>query len=199
MIIIDGTEMRTASQWAKKRRAVLKRQEKKGLRRSWSIPGGDVASATFYREDQTRPYNKKELQRARSQRRRLEKTRKERLSCRCCGEYFGRDARYELEDGLCSFCSRPHTAWQWLSQKRCTPRRGEEPTGIRPRYWNSDEREWAESDKVWYYYTDKQVSRVADSRYEKLRALYIKLFGGWETIDLNNTKYDGHAWWEQGK
>ena len=195
MIIIDGTEMRTASQWAKKRRAVLKRQLKKGVSRCWKIPGGDVASATFYREDQTRPYNKKELQRARSQRRRLEKTRKERLSCRCCGEYFGRDARYELEDGLCEFCCRPHTAWQWLSQKRCVPRRGEEPTGMHPWYWDPETDGWADSEKEWYYYTAEQVRPVTDKRFEKLKALYIRIFGGWETIDLEHTAYDGHAWW----
>lgn len=195
MITVDGVEMRTAIQWAKKRRAVLKRQEKKGLRRSWSIPGGDVASATFYREDQTRPFNKKELQRAQRQRRRLEKTRKARLSCKCCGQYFGRDAVYELENGLCDFCRKPHTAWQWLAHKRCAPKTGEEPTGIRPRYWNPDERVWAESDKVWYYYTDKQVSKISDKRFERLKALYIKAYGGWETIDLEHTEYDGHMWW----
>ena len=195
MIIIDGTEMRTASQWAKKRRAVLKRQLKKGVSRCWKIPGGDVASATFYREDQTRPYNKKELQRDRSQRRRLEKTRKERLSCRCCGEYFGRDARYELEDGLCDFCRKPHTAWQWLNYAHCAPKTGKEPTGIHPRYWDSETDGWKDSEKKWYYYTDKQVSKISDKRFERLKALYVKAFGGWETIDLEHTDYDGHAWW----
>ena len=100
MITVNGIEMRTEAQWAKRRRAVLKRQLKKGVSRCWKIPGGGDADATFYREDQTRPYNKRELQRAKSQHRKMEKTRRERLSCRCCGEYYGREARYELEDGL---------------------------------------------------------------------------------------------------
>ena len=95
MIIIDGIEMRTAAQWAKKHRAVLKRQLKKGVYRTWNTPGG-LVSADFYSEEQTRPYNKKELRRARKERRDLEKTRKERLSCRCCGEYFGQYAKWEL-------------------------------------------------------------------------------------------------------
>ena len=195
MITVNGIEMRTEAQWAKRRRAVLKRQLKKGVSRCWKIPGGGDADATFYREDQTRPYNKRELQRAKSQHRKMEKTRRERLSCRCCGEYYGREARYELEDGLCSFCHRPHTAWQWLNYAHCAPKAGVEPAGMHPRYWDPDEREWAESDKIWYYYTDKQVLRITDSRYEKLKALYIKLFGGWDTIDLDNTEYNGHAWW----
>ena len=195
MIIIDGKEMRTASQWAAKKRAVLKRQLKKGVSRCWKIPGGGDADAVFYSEDQTRPFNKRELQRARNQLRRLEKTRKERLSCRCCGEYFGRDAVYELENGLCDFCRKPHTAWQWLAHKRCAPKTGEEPTGMHPRYWNPETEEWDNSEKEWYYYTAEQVRPVTEKRFEKLKALYIRIFGGWETIDLEHTAYNGHAWW----
>lgn len=195
MIIIDGTEMRTEKQWAQKQRAVLKRQLTKGMRKEWHKPGGRLTSAVFYREDQTRPYNQREIRRDRSQRRRLEKTRKERLSCRCCGEYFGRDAVYELENRLCDFCRKPHTAWQWLAHKRCAPKTEEEPTGMHPRYWNPETDEWADSEKEWYYYTAEQVRPVTDKRFEKLKALYIRIFGGWETIDLEHTAYDGHAWW----
>ena len=31
---------------------------------------------------------------------------------------------------------------------------------------------------------------------DKEAEMYIKKFGGWETIDLEHTEYDGHAWWE---
>lgn len=195
MITVDGVEMRTEKQWAQKQRAVLKRQLTKGMRKEWHKPGGRLTSAVFYREDQTRPYNQREIRRARSQRRKMEKTREARLSCKCCGEYFGREARYELENGLCDFCRKPHTAWQWLNYAHCAPKAGEGPSGMRPRYWDPDTEEWKDSEKEWYYYTDKQVSKISDKRFERLKALYIKAYGGWETIDLEHTEYDGHMWW----
>ena len=69
MIDVNGVEMRTEAQWAQKYRAVLKRQIEKGVRREWYVPGGKTAEAVFYREDQTRPYNKRELQKAKKKRR----------------------------------------------------------------------------------------------------------------------------------
>ena len=69
MIDVNGVEMRTEAQWAQKYRAVLKRQLEKGVRREWYVPGGKTAEAVFYREDQTRPYNKRELQKAKKKRR----------------------------------------------------------------------------------------------------------------------------------
>lgn len=195
MIKIDGVELRTEAQWGQKYRAVLKRQIGKGVKRQWIKPGGRSASAVFYREDQTRPYNQKEIRRAQRKRQELERTRKERLSCRCCGEYFGRDARFQLKDGLCEFCCKPHTAWQWLDQKHCAPKRGEKPTGRHPRYWNPETDGWEDSPKEWFYYASTQVSRVSDKRFERLKSIYIKQYGGWDTIDLEHTTYDGHTWW----
>ena len=93
------------------------------------------------------------------------------------------------------FCERPHTAWQWLYHKRCAPKKGEEPVGRHPVYRDAETDKWKESGKEWYYYGAEQVSMVPDKRYEKLKDLYIKMFGGWEEIDLENTKYDGHKWW----
>ena len=66
---------------------------------------------------------------------------------------------------------------------------------MHPRYWDPDTEEWKDSEKEWYYYTDKQVSKISDKRFERLKALYIKAYGGWETIDLEHTEYDGHMWW----
>ena len=195
MIIENGIELRTEAQWAEKRRAVFKRQLEKGVTKEWYITKRKTAEAVFYREDQTRPFNQKELRSARKKRRDLIRTRKARLSCECCGDYFGREARYELKDGLCRYCRKPHTAWQWLSQKHLAPRKGEIPEGKHPVYPDMDTRSWKESDKEWYYYTAEQVSPVSDKRYDRLKALYIKLYGGWETIDLENTTYDGHVWW----
>ena len=71
MIDVNGVEMRTEAQWAQKYRAVLKRQLEKGVRREWYVPGGKTAEAVFYREDQTRPYNKRELQKAKKKRRQV--------------------------------------------------------------------------------------------------------------------------------
>ena len=195
MIEVDGSILMTEAQWAVKHRAVLKRQLKKGEVREWYIPGGRTAVAAFYCEDQTRPFNRRELQKARKKRREMEKTRKARLSCKCCGEYFGRYAKSELEGGLCSFCRKPHTAWQWLAYKHFTPKKGEEPEGRYPVHWDPAIEDWIESEKEWYYYKASQVSPVDEERFEKLKGLYIKTYGGWETIDLDNTTYDGHKWW----
>lgn len=41
MINIDGIEYRTAAQWEKKHRHVLKGQLKKGVERSWRSPNGN--------------------------------------------------------------------------------------------------------------------------------------------------------------
>lgn len=191
MIVIDGIEMRTEAQWARKNRAVLKRQLSKGLKREWRSSMG-LESAIFYREDQTRQYNAKELRHARSMRRAKDAERKSRLSCKCCGEYVGRDIG---RDKLCDFCAKPHTAWQWMNYKHFAPRKDAVPEGKRPIHWNPETDTWVESEKEWFYYTAEQVVPVPEKRYERLKALYIKRFGGWETIDLEHTDYDGHAWW----
>ena len=73
MIRENGVDLRTKTQWAEKYRAVLKRQIKKGVRKEWYSPVGKTA-AVFYREDQTRPFNQRELRRARKKKRDLERT-----------------------------------------------------------------------------------------------------------------------------
>lgn len=195
MIIEDGVALMTEAQWGQKHRAVLKRQRDKGIVKTWYKDPTHKVSATFYREDQTRPYNQREMAKARKRQRDLAKTRKERLSCKCCGAYYGRYARQELEHGLCSFCVDDHTAWQWLRYRKCIPRKGEEPEKVHPKYWDPERETWRESEKGWYYYTSDQVKKVDDRKYTKLKALYVKKFGGWEEIDLETTTYDGRAWW----
>lgn len=54
MINIDGIEYRTAAQWEKKHRHVLKGQLKKGVERSWRSPNGNE-TMMFYSVEQTRP------------------------------------------------------------------------------------------------------------------------------------------------
>ena len=147
MINDNGIELRTEAQWAAKHRAVLKRERGKGLMREWYITQRKTAEAVFYREDQTRPFNQRELRRARKKKRDLERTRKARLSCKCCGKYFGRDAKYELQKGLCGCCHKPHTAWQWLGEKRLAPKKGEVPEGRHPKYLDPEADSWKESEK----------------------------------------------------
>lgn len=191
MIEINGIEYRTESQWNQKYRAILKRQREKGIWKEWYIDKKHTQGARFYREDQTRPYNKREHQSARKKQRDLVKTRRERLSCKCCGKYLGIYAKYELQCGLCEFCREEHTAWQWLSIAHMVPTKDAKAYARYPRCWNPLAGEWDVSDKVYYYYKHEQVCKVSDEKYECLKEKYIKLFGGWEMIDLENTEYNG--------
>lgn len=197
MIKIDNVEYLTESQWNKKHRAILKRQRSKGVYQEWYIDLKHTTGATFYREDQTRPYNQRELSAARRQQRELVKTRKERLSCSCCGEYLGRSARYKLKGGLCEFCQADHTAWQWLAYAHMAPTKNAVAYCIYPEFWNPDIRRWEQGDKQYYYYSYKYVRHVSDTRFEILKQQYIKLYGGWEKIDLEHTAYDGRIWWNK--
>lgn len=61
MINIDGIEYRTAAQWEKKHRHVLKGQLKKGVERSWRSPNGNE-TMLFYSIEQTRPWAKKDVE-----------------------------------------------------------------------------------------------------------------------------------------
>lgn len=61
MIEVDGIELRTAAQWEKKHRHVKKGQLGKGVERAWRSPNGNT-TAMFYREDQTRPWAKKDVE-----------------------------------------------------------------------------------------------------------------------------------------
>lgn len=60
MIEVDGIELRTAAQWEKKHRHVKKGQLGKGVERAWRSPNGNT-TAMFYREDQTRPWAKRDV------------------------------------------------------------------------------------------------------------------------------------------
>lgn len=61
MINIDGIEYRTAAQWEKKHRHVLKGQLKKGVERSWRSPNGNE-TMMFYNIEQTRTWAKKDVE-----------------------------------------------------------------------------------------------------------------------------------------
>lgn len=73
-----------------------------------------------------------------------------------------------------------HTSWQWLYYHNCKVKEGELPH---------------ESDFGWWYYYPEQVEPVTDIEYDKLKELYISKYGGWTTIDLDNTSYNGSKWY----
>ena len=112
MIEIEGEILRTEREWERRHRHVLKSQRGKGVERTWRAHPGNV-TATWYREEQTKPWTKREL-RAAARARAAERARKHdeevaakarmegevELLRRICGEY--------PIDGC------PHTACQWV-------------------------------------------------------------------------------------
>lgn len=76
MINIDGIEYRTAAQWEKKHRHVLKGQLKKGVERSWRSPNGNE-TMLFYSIEQTRPWAKKDVEAVNRRRRADAKAKRE--------------------------------------------------------------------------------------------------------------------------
>lgn len=174
MIEIDGIPYRTECEWALKRRAVLKRQRDKGEYREWYTPHGYV-SAIWYREDQTRPYNRRELTHAR---------------------YVARVKRAEAEARReqKQYAGIYHTAWQWLAEYHRAPITGSVPDPISKRFYDEEYEDWTDGPE-WFYYDGSQTVPVDDALYDRLKALYIEKFGGWKKIDLAHTAYDGSAWW----
>lgn len=121
MINIDGIEYRTAAQWEKKHRHVLKGQLKKGVERSWRSPNGNE-TMMFYNIEQTRTWAKKDVEAVNRRRRadakakreaeereriegaaRAEQHRKDLLDC--WGAHIDEET---LQEGR-----RDHTAYQW--------------------------------------------------------------------------------------
>lgn len=76
MINIDGIEYRTAAQWEKKHRHVLKGQLKKGVERSWRSPNGNE-TMMFYNIEQTRTWVKKDVEAVNRRRRADAKAKRE--------------------------------------------------------------------------------------------------------------------------
>lgn len=80
MINIDGIEYRTAAQWEKKHRHVLKGQLKKGVERSWRSPNGNE-TMMFYNIEQTRTWAKKDVEAVNRRRRADAKAKREADEC----------------------------------------------------------------------------------------------------------------------
>lgn len=87
------------------------------------------------------------------------------------------------------------TAWQWLAQDKRKVKDKAIPISKRNWILNRCTQEFYEEDKEYYYYKGADTEKVEDKEYNKLKDLYIKKFGGWQRIDLENTKYNGKKWY----
>lgn len=79
--------------------------------------------------------------------------------------------------------TRLRTSWQWLVEERRAVLPGA-PTFIKRPF-----------DRAWHYYRCCDTQIVTDQEYERLKAEYIVTYGGWWTIDLTHTRYDGRKWY----
>lgn len=87
------------------------------------------------------------------------------------------------------------TAWQWLSENKRKVKDKSIPISKRNWILNKFTQEFYKEDKEYYYYMGIDTEKVEDKEYKKLKDLYIKKFGGWEKIDLENTEYNGKKWY----
>lgn len=87
------------------------------------------------------------------------------------------------------------TAWQWLAQYRRKVKDKAIPIYKLNRIYDDFTQEFYQEDKAFYYYKGTDTEKVKEEEYRKLKDLYIKKFGGWEKIDLENTEYNGKKWY----
>ena len=92
---------------------------------------------------------------------------------------------------------RPRTAWQWLSESRrkIRPDAKAFPHTYKKYGFDDFDGYYVVDTSTWFYYQYEDTVETTDEEYEQLKAEYIKKFGGWETIDLEHTTYDGHKWY----
>lgn len=88
--------------------------------------------------------------------------------------------------GQIYYSRRSRTAWQWLAHEHRAIRPGAVPIAWGPPYYHT---------RTWWYYRYYDTYPVTGQEYTRLRAMYIVLYGGWWTIDLAHTRYDGHKWY----
>lgn len=179
MIEVDGIKLYTEREWERRHRHVLKRQLDKGVKRTWKATPGNV-SATWYREDQTRPWSGAELKR--EARRRAEARERERL------ERERRDAERRrwlddvtacwggVPDGVGQADVGPHTAFQWVAM------------GLVP----IAEARWGHIGPAEDYY----YCGPWDVRRDEARAMAL-MEGAPRTYDRlpDGRPYDGRPWW----
>lgn len=100
--------------------------------------------------------------------------------------------RKRLEEAYANGDLPLKTSWQWLSQDHRIPKDNAVAIGKTYKYyWDYGQCDY----HTWYYYPKKDTVPVDEAEYQRLKALYIKKFGGWNCIDLDNTTYTGKKWW----
>lgn len=91
--------------------------------------------------------------------------------------------------------NRFKTAWQWLSENKRKVKDKAIPVSKRNWILNKFTQEFYKEDKEYYYYMGIDTEKITEEEYNKLKELYINLYGGWEKISLEDTKYNGKKWY----
>lgn len=87
------------------------------------------------------------------------------------------------------------TSWQWLKEDKRKVVENAVPEEKYNLIYDEVSGGFEEANESFYYYSQYDTEKVEDKEYKKLKDLYIKKFGGWEKIDLENTEYNGKKWY----
>mgnify|MGYP001205135085 CR=1 FL=1 len=164
----------TEKQWLKKQRQL--RKNATGELISWSNHYGG-GQALYFEEAETKVMSKTERMRREKAKKkaRLEAEKKRQL-----------ELEYE----------NARTSYQWLHdcrRKIINPDNGFHAEKYR--YDENDDPQFYLAEMPYFYYLERDTKPVDEAEYECLKQLYIKKYGGWEHIDLDNTKYNGKPWY----
>ena len=117
---------------------------------------------------------------------------------RWSNHYGGGQALYFSEEQT-KVMSNARTSYQWLHdchRKIINPDNGFHAEKYRYDNDNSADDPFYLAEMPYYYYLERDTEPVSDEEYERLKQAYIKEYGGWEHIDLENTKYNGKPWYD---
>lgn len=166
----------TEKQWLKKQRQLRKKAVGEWIRWSNHYGGGQ---ALYFSEEQTKVMSKTErMRRSKAKKKaKLEEEKKRQL-----------ELEYE----------NARTSYQWLHdchRKIINPDNGFHAEKYRYDNDNSADDPFYLAEMPYYYYLERDTEPVSDEEYERLKQAYIEEYGGWEHIDLDNTKYNGKPWY----
>lgn len=101
----------------------------------------------------------------------------------------------EEEKEYFSIKNKLKTAWKWLSEDKRKVKNKAIPISKLNWIYDDFTQKFYEEDKEYYYYKGTDTEKVTEEEYNKLKKLYIKLYGGWEIINLEDTEYNGKKWY----
>lgn len=87
------------------------------------------------------------------------------------------------------------TSWQLLNYCKRKIKDGAIPRKRFNTFYDEGSNQFYEAKKAFYYYNLQDTEEVEEAEFERLKASYIEKYGGWDIIDLDNTTYDGKAWY----